>query len=114
MEMRERQPVRRRTTRRIGRLRLPIAGPYRPWATLYRLPDGRLLWTVRLWDDGRPVRHAYPTRVIRAFARANGLRALAEEVERLVDRAREDGLRSGTEDAPTPADRLREERRVRA
>ncbi|MCI4337518.1 MAG: hypothetical protein L3K17_10120, partial [Thermoplasmata archaeon] len=40
--------------RRIGRVRLPLALAYRPWATLYVLPDGRRWWVIRLWEGGRP------------------------------------------------------------
>ena len=78
-------PRRPRRARRIGRLRLPIAGPYRPWATLYELPDGRRLWCVRLWDVDRPVRRCLPTGLLVAFARLNGLDELRREIERLAE-----------------------------
>ncbi|MCI4357559.1 MAG: hypothetical protein L3J95_04225 [Thermoplasmata archaeon] len=68
---------------RLGRLRLPIAGPYRPWATAYRLPDGRVVWCVRLWSVDRPLLHCLPTSTLRSFCRLNGLAALAVEVERV-------------------------------
>ncbi|MGP8072491.1 MAG: hypothetical protein ACLPZM_05115 [Thermoplasmata archaeon] len=84
------KPVRRRTTRRIrylGEVRLPLTGPYCPRARLFRLPDGRLLWQVRLWEYDRAVPHLVPTDVLRTFARVNGLENLANEVEVLVSRA---------------------------
>ena len=74
----------RRRPRFLGEVRLPIAGPYHPRARLYELPDGRRLWTVRLWEYDRPVPHAVGTHVLLAFARRNGLLSLAREVERLA------------------------------
>jgi len=71
-------------------VRLPIAGPYRPVARLYRFPDGRLLWHVRLWEYDRAVPHLVGTPVLRVFARVNGLRLLEREVDRLVRSALED------------------------
>jgi len=84
------QPVPRRTNlrvRAIGELRLPLAGPYRPRARLYLLPDGRLEWVVRLWDVDRPVAGTYSTATLRRFARANQLVALEGEIDALVRRA---------------------------
>jgi hypothetical protein len=84
--------VQRRTThrvRRIGSVRLPIAGPYRPVARLFAFPDGRLLWHIRLWEYDRAVPHLVGTAVLTAFARANRLIALEQEVERLVRSVRE-------------------------
>ncbi|MCI4335752.1 MAG: hypothetical protein L3K17_00940 [Thermoplasmata archaeon] len=72
------------TVRRVGRLRLPLAGPYRPWATLYLCPDGRTFWTVRLWEVDRPVRRVYSTAALRGFARAQRLDALLREIDALV------------------------------
>ncbi len=85
-----REPVPRTrppAVRRIGEVRLPLAGPYRPRARLYRGPDGRLLWRVRLWEYDRPVRHLLSTSALRAFARANGLTALEAAIDDLVARA---------------------------
>ena len=76
--------------RRVGEVRLPVAGPYRPRARLYRYPDGRLLWLVRLWEFDRAVPHLVPTHVLREFARRNGLARLGTEIEDLLDRARTD------------------------
>lgn len=78
-------------TRAVGRVRLPLAGPYAPWATLYRLPDGRLLWCVRLWEGDRAVRRLVATDVLRAFARRNRLVDLAAALDVLVRRAGDDG-----------------------
>ncbi|HEV2519798.1 MAG TPA: hypothetical protein VGX00_04155 [Thermoplasmata archaeon] len=75
-----------RTVRRLGRVRLPIAGPYRPWATAYRLPDGRRVWCVRLWAGDRPYPHCVSTSTLRAFCRINRLPRLAAEVERIARR----------------------------
>jgi len=71
----------------IGELRLPIAGPYRPRARLYRYPDGRLLWLVRLWEYDRPVPHLVSTAVLREFARVNRLPEVRAEVDALVEAA---------------------------
>ena len=73
--------------RLVGELRLPIAGPYRPRARLYRYPDGRLVWLVRLWEYDRAVPHLVTTDVLREFARLNRLSRLRSEVEALVERA---------------------------
>lgn len=91
------QPIPRRTTprvRRIGELRLPIAGPYRPRARLYLFPDGRTIWLVRLWEYDHAVAHAVGTDLLRAFARLNGLTGLAGEIERLAARARSEAARA--------------------
>jgi len=65
---------------RVGRLRVPIAGPYQPWATLYRLPDGRELWCLRLWDEGGPVRRVVTTSTLLSYARRSRLRELEAEI----------------------------------
>lgn len=72
----------------IGRLRIPIAGPYRPWARLYRLPDRRLVWVVRLWDRDRAARHVTTTATLLAFARLNHLPGLAARIRWLDRRGR--------------------------
>jgi len=74
----------------VGRVRLPLAGPYRPAARLYHFPDGRLLWHVRLWEYDRAVPHLVGTPVLIAFARLNRLRSLEEEIEQLVQNALSD------------------------
>jgi hypothetical protein len=74
---------------RVGRVRLPIAGAYRPWATLYRLPDHRLIWCVRLWHIDQPHRRCVSTAVLRQFARTNGLIDLLEEIDSLVSQGSE-------------------------
>jgi hypothetical protein len=91
------QPIPRRTrsrVRRIGEVRLPVAGPYRPRARLYLFPDGRTVWVVRLWEYDRAVTHAVGTRTLRAYARQNGLPALASEIDRLDARARSEAHRA--------------------
>jgi hypothetical protein len=72
----------------VGRVRVPIAGPYRPWARLYRLPDGRSVWIVRLWDRHQAVRRIASTSTLLAFARLNQLPALAARIRALVRRGR--------------------------
>jgi len=73
--------------RAVGELRLPIAGPYRPRARLYRYPDGRLLWLVRLWEYDHAVSHLVSTAVLREFARVNRLPRVRADIDDLVDRA---------------------------
>lgn len=70
----------------VGRLRIPLGGPYRPWATLYRFPDGRLLWHLRLWEGTRAVPRLVSTNVLRQFARINGLPALGRAIDELARR----------------------------
>ena len=77
-----------RRVRKIGEIRLPLAGPYRPRARLYRYPDGRLLWLVRLWEYDRAVPHLVSTATLRGFARINRLPLVRAEVDALVERAR--------------------------
>jgi hypothetical protein len=71
----------------VGEVRLPLAGPYCPRARLYRLPNGRLLWKVRLWEFDQPVNHVLGTDTLRRYARANHLTRLAAAIEALVERA---------------------------
>jgi hypothetical protein len=72
---------------KVGEVRLPIAGPYCPRARLYRYPDGRLLWLVRLWEHDRAIPHVVSTWVLREFARVNGLAGLRIELDALEERA---------------------------
>lgn len=76
--------LRRTRLRRLGSVRVPIAGPYRPTAHLIALPDGRLLWWVRLWEVDRAVPHLIPTHRLLRYARASRLVALEREVRTLV------------------------------
>jgi len=71
---------------RIGRLRVPLAGAYRPWATLYRMPDGREVWCVRLWEEGGPVRRALSTSTLLGYARRSRLRRLEAQILELRGR----------------------------
>ncbi len=73
----------------VGRVRVPIAGPYRPWARLYRLPDRRLVWAVRLWEVDRVVRRLTSTALLVHFARVNRLPALEAQVRALDRQARD-------------------------
>lgn len=86
-ELVQRRPT--RNVRRVGTVRLPIAGPYRPVARLFRFPDGRLLWHLQLWEYDHAVPHIVGTEVLIAFARANRLPALEQEIDRLVRSIRE-------------------------
>jgi len=84
-----RQPIPdlpRQAPRLVGAVRLPIAGPYRPWARLYLRANGSVDWTVRLWVVDRPVTRHVDTETLRTFARVNGLGELARELERLLER----------------------------
>ena len=76
-----------RRVRLLGRVRVPLAGAYRPWARLYRFPDGRLYWTVRLWESTRAVTHVVPSERLLRYARASGLRTLEAEITTLLQRA---------------------------
>jgi hypothetical protein len=69
--------------RRVGRVRLPLGLHHAPWATLYRLPDGRLAWIVHLWEVDGPVRRWVPTSTIRRFCVINRFPAILREVDRL-------------------------------
>ena len=71
-------------TERLGRLRIPIAGPYRPWATAFRLPDGRVVWCLRLWSLDRPVTRCLPTSTLRTFCRLNRLPTVEAEIARIA------------------------------
>jgi hypothetical protein len=73
--------------RAIGRLRVPLDLHHQPWATLYRFPDGRLEWCLRLWQIDQPIRAVVSTRTLRQYARENGLRELASAIDALVERA---------------------------
>jgi hypothetical protein len=91
------EPVQRRPTARvvrIGAVRLSLAGPYCPRARLFRLPDGRLVWHVRLWEYDRVVPHIVGTETVRTFARVNGLPRLLDEIDRLVRTAVEESRAS--------------------
>ena len=57
----------------LGRVRVPLGLQARPWATAYALPDGRVVWTIRLWDGDRAVSRVVGTETLRRYARANGL-----------------------------------------
>lgn len=71
----------------VGRMRLPLTLNHRPWITLYRFPDGRLLWTVRLWDGDRPVHRCIGAATLLRFARVNQLWDFENQVEALLLRA---------------------------
>jgi hypothetical protein len=82
-------PVPREGVRRVGRVRVPITLHHAPWATLYRLPDGRLLWVVRLWTVDRPVRRAVSTSVLLRYCRVHRLPSVRAAIAALVQRALE-------------------------
>lgn len=91
------QPIPRRPSARvqkIGELRLPLAGPYRPRARLYLFPDGRLLWYVRLWELDRVVPHLVRTETLRTFARVNRLPVVEAEVDAIHRRGRAEANRA--------------------
>ncbi|HXQ48705.1 MAG TPA: hypothetical protein VN842_02860 [Thermoplasmata archaeon] len=72
--------------RRVGSVRLPLGGPYRPKAVAYRLPDGRIVWCVRLWEVDRAVRRCVSSATIRQFCRMNRLPGVEGEVDRVEGR----------------------------
>jgi len=70
----------------MARIRVPLTLTVRPWATLYRLPDGRRWWCVRLREDGTVRTRCVSTARLRAYARINGLRAMEEELDAALAR----------------------------
>lgn len=68
----------------LGRIRLPLTLNHRPWVTLHRFPDGRLLWSLRLWDGDRPVERCVDSATLLRFARTNRLRDFEAQVEGLL------------------------------
>ncbi|HEV2317820.1 MAG TPA: hypothetical protein VGV89_09665 [Thermoplasmata archaeon] len=83
------------SVRRLGRLRLPVTLTTQPWATLYQYPDGRRIWTVRLWWLDRPVSRLVPTDRLRRYARASGLHAVLAEIDDLLARCDRPGSADG-------------------
>jgi hypothetical protein len=71
--------------RRLGRVRVPIALGLAPWATLYELPDRRVLCCLRLWEGSGPVRRCLSSATLFAYARKSGLRELEHEIARLLE-----------------------------
>ncbi len=72
----------------LGAVRLPIAGPYRPWARLHVGPEGGLYWTVRLWDRDRARTFVASSEALRRFARVNRLGTVERAIDALLARAR--------------------------
>ncbi|MCI4362833.1 MAG: hypothetical protein L3K13_00795 [Thermoplasmata archaeon] len=72
--------------RRLGRVRVPIALGLAPWATLYELPDRRVLWCLRLWEGSGPVRRCLSSATLLAYARRSGLGRLEREIRDLLER----------------------------
>ncbi|HZY69442.1 MAG TPA: hypothetical protein VFF67_00485 [Thermoplasmata archaeon] len=67
----------------MGRVRVPLALNHRPWATLYRGPNGDEHWTIRLPDGDRPRVVRVSTERLLAYAIASGLARLRLDIERL-------------------------------
>ncbi len=67
-------------------VRIPLAGPYRPRARLFRFPNDRVVWHVRLWEFDRAVPHVVSTAVLYEFARRNRLPTLAADIDALLAR----------------------------
>jgi hypothetical protein len=74
-------PLRR--TRALARIRVPLTLTVQPWATLYRTPDGRRWWCIRLPEAGTVRTHCVSTERLRAYARMNRL----AEMEHAIDEA---------------------------
>jgi hypothetical protein len=72
---------------RLGSVRVPVTLQCAPRATLYRLPDGRVLAVVRLWNFDRVERRALGVERLRQYARRSGLRALVEAIDRTLESA---------------------------
>jgi hypothetical protein len=70
----------------MGSVRLPLAGPYCPNAVAYRLPDGRIVWCLRLWEVDRPVRRCVASATVHRYCRLNGLSRVEGEVDRVEGR----------------------------
>ncbi|HXQ94953.1 MAG TPA: hypothetical protein VN864_07315 [Thermoplasmata archaeon] len=49
------------------------------------MPNGRVVWCVRLWQDGSVVRAVVSTAVVRSYAERSGLARLLAEVEALAE-----------------------------
>jgi|HubBroStandDraft_3_1064219.scaffolds.fasta_scaffold55914_2 hypothetical protein len=67
--------------RPLARLRVPLTLTVRPWATLYRLPDGRTLWCIRLPAHGVVVTRCVASHQLRTYARINGLAQMEHELD---------------------------------
>jgi hypothetical protein len=51
---------------------------------LYRLPDGRAVWVVRLWEVDRPYRRVVSTATLLRFAQLNRLPGVAAEIRSIL------------------------------
>jgi hypothetical protein len=71
----------------VGRIRLPLTLTHRPWATMYRSPDGATFWVVRLWIVDRPVGTRFATSTLHEYAVRNQLPAVAKAIEEVVEQA---------------------------
>ncbi|MCI4320104.1 MAG: hypothetical protein L3K23_08255 [Thermoplasmata archaeon] len=71
----------------LGHVRVPLTVAHRPWATLHRGPTGETYWTLRLWSTDRAVPTRVTTDELRAYARINRLRSLADAIDELLARA---------------------------
>lgn len=76
-------PARTRRAPSLGRVRIPLALAYRPWATAYRLPDGRTIWCLRVWAIDRAVTVCASTSTLATYCWRSRLDAVAREVERI-------------------------------
>ncbi len=75
--------LRKAKARRLGEVRIPLALAYRPKAAAWRLPDGRTLWCVRLWEFDRPTTRVVSTATLARYCRRSRLVVLAGAVERI-------------------------------
>ena len=69
--------------RRVARVRIPLTLTCQPWATAYRLPNGAVVWCLRLRQDGRVVRAVVSTAALRSYA----VRSRLPELLAAIDRA---------------------------
>ena len=66
---------------------MPVTLHCRPWATGYRLPDGRSYWCLTLWWEDEPRTRVLSTVTLRAYLRRSGLHEALGELEALLARA---------------------------
>jgi hypothetical protein len=91
-ELRRSRP---RRPRPIARIRVPLTLTVQPWATLYRLPDGRLWWCLRLRDGGTVRTRCLTTERLRAYARLSRLPALERALDEALVASRENDAPDG-------------------
>ena len=72
---------------RVARVQVPLTLTVRPWATLYRLPDGARIWCLRLPSGGEVRSRCVRTGTLLRYARSSGLVELEDELAEALARA---------------------------